>query len=124
MIDALAELFALPDISNHIRSETEFVIHAIQKWSKNWTLKRCTSRQAAFGRTPTHHLLRDEFLALQAFDSLTLRGDSQLRGRTITTSIAFIAPCGKSPRPVRHSLHRFPFGESFSDASASSLWPQ
>jgi putative transposase len=76
VIDALAELFAMRGVPQHIRSDNgpEFVAHAIQRWIAQvgvTTLYIAPGSPWENGYAESFHSrLRDEFLALEEFENV------------------------------------------------------
>jgi transposase InsO family protein len=76
VIDTLAELFAMRGVPKHIRSDNgpEFIARAIQRWTKQLEIETLYIEPGApwengFAES-FHSRLRDEFLALEEFESL------------------------------------------------------
>jgi transposase InsO family protein len=76
VIDTLAELFAMRGVPKHIRSDNgpEFIAHPIQDWTKQLEIETLYIEPGApwengFAES-FHSRLRDEFLALEVFESL------------------------------------------------------
>ena len=76
VIDTLAELFAMRGVPKHIRSDNgpEFVAHAIRRWLDQVGVKALyiepgSPWQNGYAES-FHSRLRDEFLALEVFESL------------------------------------------------------
>jgi putative transposase len=76
VIDTLAELFAMRGVPQHIRSDNgpEFIARAIQRWTKQVTVETLyiepgSPWENGFAES-FHSRLRDEFLALEEFESL------------------------------------------------------
>jgi transposase InsO family protein len=76
VIDTLAELFAMRGVPRHIRSDNgpEFIARAIQRWLQRVEVKTLyvapgSPWENGFAES-FHSRLRDEFLALEAFESL------------------------------------------------------
>jgi putative transposase len=77
VIDWLAELFAMRGVPQHIRSDNgpEFVAKAIQRWLKQLEIKALYIEPGCPWENgyaeSFHSRLRDEFLALEEFESLS-----------------------------------------------------
>ncbi len=76
VIDTLAELFAMRRVPKHIRSDNgpEFIARAIQQWTKQLEIDTLYIEPGApwengFAES-FHSRLRDEFLAIEVFESL------------------------------------------------------
>jgi putative transposase len=76
VIDTLAELFAMRGVPRHIRSDngSEFIAHAIQRWLAQIEVETLyiapgSPWENGFAES-FHSRLRDEFLALEVFESL------------------------------------------------------
>lgn len=76
VIDTLAELFAMRGVPKHIRSDngSEFIARAIQNWTKQLEVETLyiepgSPWENGFAES-FHSRLRDEFLALEVFESL------------------------------------------------------
>jgi putative transposase len=76
VIDTLAELFAMRGVPRHIRSDNgpEFIAQAIQRWTKQLSIETLyvepgSPWENGFAES-FHSRLRDEFLALEVFESL------------------------------------------------------
>jgi transposase InsO family protein len=76
VIDTLAELFAMRGVPRHIRSDNgpEFIARAIQRWTKHVEIETLyiepgSPWENGFAES-FHSRLRDEFLALEVFESL------------------------------------------------------
>jgi len=76
VIDTLAELFAMRGVPRHIRSDNgpEFIARAIQRWTKQLSIETLyiepgSPWENGFAES-FHSRLRDEFLALEVFESL------------------------------------------------------
>jgi putative transposase len=76
VIDTLAELFAMRGVPRHIRSDNgpEFIARAIQRWTKQLETETLyvepgSPWENGFAES-FHSRLRDEFLALEVFESL------------------------------------------------------
>jgi transposase InsO family protein len=76
VIDTLAELFAMRGVPQHIRSDNgpEFIARAIQRWTKQLSIETLYVEPGSPWENgyaeSFHSRLRDEFLALEVFDSL------------------------------------------------------
>jgi transposase InsO family protein len=76
VIDTLAELFAMRGVPQCIRSDNgpEFIAHAIQRWTKQLEIETLyiepgSPWENGFAES-FHSRLRDEFLAVEVFESL------------------------------------------------------
>lgn len=76
VIDTLAELFAMRGVPQHIRSDNgpEFIARAIQRWTKQLSIETLYVEPGSPWENgyaeSFHSRLRDEFLALEVFESL------------------------------------------------------
>jgi transposase InsO family protein len=76
VIDTLAELFAMRGVPRHIRSDNgpEFIAHAIQRWLAQVDVQTLYIEPGSPWENgyaeSFHSRLRDEFLALEVFESL------------------------------------------------------
>jgi putative transposase len=78
VIDTLAELFAMRGVPRHIRSDNgpEFIAHAIQRWTIQLGIETLYIEPGAPWENgyaeSFHSRLRDEFLAIEVFESLAV----------------------------------------------------
>jgi putative transposase len=76
VIDALAELFAMRGVPDHIRSDNgpEFIAHAVRQWLEQLEVKTLYVEPGAPWENgyaeSFHSRFRDEFLAMEVFENL------------------------------------------------------
>jgi transposase InsO family protein len=118
VIDTLAELFAMRGVPRHIRSDNgpEFIARAIQRWTKQLSIETLyiepgSPWENGFAES-FHSRLRDEFLALEIFESqaaarkLTAAWREDYNYHRPHSSLGYVAPvefatrCAASVRPT------------------------
>jgi transposase InsO family protein len=118
VIDTLAELFAMRGVPRHIRSDNgpEFIARAIQRWTTQLSIETLyiepgSPWENGFAES-FHSRLRDEFLALEVFQSLvaarklTQTWKEDYNHHQPHSSLGYIAPaefaarCVASVRPT------------------------
>ena len=125
VIDTLAELFAMRGVPKCVRSDNgpEFVAHAIRRWLAQVDVETLYIEPGSPWENgyaeSFHSRLRDEFLALEVFESLLSRQEAdQAMARGLQPSTAAQLAGLRDPDRVRGPLCCFRSGFGYASACA------